>query len=100
MCVFKCPHGGQLQELASSSHHVGPRNQTKVVMLVGKHLYLLSHLMVPKQSRACVQRLLPNSYKVNSLQRRHGPRWTPWGKQETEKTLGLALLFPPTIVHI
>ena len=37
-----------LRELVFSVHYVGPRDQTHIIRLGGKHLYLVSHLSGPK----------------------------------------------------
>jgi hypothetical protein len=89
--------------LVLSSYHRDAQDQTQVAMLVSNHLSLLNHLTGPQtwaltQSRACVQRPLPNNCKVKSLQRSHAGLL--WGKQETERTSGPALLPPFTTVHI
>lgn len=39
---------GHLCETISVSHHMGSRDQNPLISIIGKHLYLLSYLSVPK----------------------------------------------------
>lgn len=40
---------GSLLESVLSFHHGGPGDQTQMVSIVGKHLYVLSHLSGPSR---------------------------------------------------